>query len=199
MSTVMSNTRDQILDAAERCFYEHGITATGVDALAEEAGVSKRTLYNHFGSKDAVVTAYLQRREDRWRRRLAHALEGVDSPIERVLAYVRSYCENGGLDDYRGCPFINASAELADESHPGVAVIRGSVANIESGVAAILADAGVEDPESLAQQILLVLEGAMSVSGIRRTGDAYDTAETFVESLVREAMPREKAGSGNQR
>lgn len=176
--------RDRILDAAERCFYDKGITATGVDRLAEEAGVSKRTLYNHFLSKDDVVAAYLQRREDRWRQRLADALEGLESPAERIVAYVRAYCEHDELGGYRGCPFINASAELADESHPGVAVIRGSVANVESGVAEILADAGVDDPRALAAQILLVLEGAMSVSGIRRSGDAYDTAEATIRSLV---------------
>ncbi len=183
------DVRTRILDAAERLFYERGITATGVDALAEAADVSKRTLYNHFGSKEGVVTAYLQRREDRWQQRLAAALEGAETPTERILAYVSSYCDYVGDNDFRGCAFINASAELSNESHPGVAVIRDSIGNVEQGVAEILAEAEVDDPEELASQILVVLEGAMSVAGIRRNDDAYDTAERLILSLIAGRMP----------
>lgn len=184
-----ANVRTRILDAAERLFYEQGITATGVDALARRADVSKRTLYNHFGSKEGVVTAYLERREARWQERLAEALEGAQTPTERILAYVRSYCESNDLNDFRGCAFINASAELSDESHRGLGVIRGSISGVERGVADILADAGVPDPEELAGQILVVLEGAMSVSGIRRNGDAYETAERLILSLIADRLP----------
>lgn len=188
----MSNdVRTRILDGAQRLFYERGITATGVDALAEAADVSKRTLYNHFGSKEGLVTAYLERRERRWRERLEAALEGKKTPTEQVLAYVRSYCEDNELDDFRGCAFINASAELTDESHPGVAVIRGSIANIERGLAKILEEAGVARAEELAGQILVVLEGAMSVAGIRRNGDAYEVAERLIRSLIADRLPVE--------
>lgn len=183
------DVRARILDAAERLFYERGITATGVDALAEAANVSKRTLYNHFGSKEGVVTAYLQRREASWQRRVAAALEGAETPTERILAYVRSYSDYIGDNDFRGCAFINASAELSDESHPGVAVIRQSIDNIEHGVAEILANVGVDAPEELAEQILVVLEGAMSVAGIRRDDGAYDTAERLILSLIASHMP----------
>lgn len=180
----MSDIRTRILNAAERCFYEEGLTATGVDTLAAEAGVSKRTLYNHFASKDEVITAYLQRREERWRERLSKALEGATTPSEQIVSYVRSYCEHDDLHGYRGCPFINASAELADPDHPGVAVIQESVSRIERDIADILKDAGIRDANEVARQILLVLEGASSVSGVRRNGDAYDTAELLVRSLV---------------
>lgn len=186
--------RDRILDAAERCFYERGITATGVDALAEEAGISKRTLYNHFGGKDEVVTAYLERREQRWRDRLDEALTGVDGPIERIVAYVRTYCRNDDLGGERGCPFINAAAELPGSSHPGLAVIQGSVANVEDGITEILREAGVHRPAELAGRLVLVLEGAMSVAGIRRDGGAYAIAEDLVRDMV-EAALRERTGN----
>lgn len=186
--------RDRILDAAQRCFYERGITATGVDALAEEAGISKRTLYNHFGGKDEVVTAYLERREQRWRDRLDEALTGVDDPVERIVSYVRTYCRNDDLGGERGCPFINAAAEFPGSSHPGLAVIQGSVANVEQGIAEILREAGVRRPEGLAGRLLLVLEGAMSVAGIRRDGAAYAVAEDLVRDMVESAL-RERAGN----
>lgn len=176
----------RILEAARRCFYRDGITATGVDTLAEEAGVSKRTLYNHFGSKDGLVTAYLERREDRWRRRLAAGLEQAgDDPLERLLAYVRGYGRTIEDEDFRGCAFINAAAELADDSHPALGVVRGSIANVERGVRQILDDAGVADPGRLAAQILVILEGASSVAGIRRSQDAYADAEAAITDLVR--------------
>lgn len=87
VSTKTRDVRTEILDAAERC-----ITATGVNTLAEEADVSKRTLYNHFGSKDEVVAAYMQRRVERFDQRLAARLEEAQKPMERLLAYVEEYC-----------------------------------------------------------------------------------------------------------
>jgi AcrR family transcriptional regulator len=184
--TGRGDVHTRILEAARRCFYRDGITATGVDTLAEEAGVSKRTLYNHFGSKDGLVTAYLERREDRWRRRLAAALdEAGGDPLERLLAYVRGYGRTIEGEDFRGCAFINAAAELADTSHPALGVVRGSIENVERGVRQILDDAGVADPERLAAQILVILEGASSVAGIRRSHDAFADAEAAITALVR--------------
>lgn len=180
----------RILEAARRCFYRDGITATGVDTLAEEAGVSKRTLYNHFGSKDGLVTAYLERREDRWRRRLATGLEQAgDDPLERLLAYVRGYARSIEGEDFRGCAFINAAAELADASHPALGVVRGSIENVERGVRQILDGAGVADPDRLAAQVLVILEGAISVAGIRRSYDAFADAEAAIRDLVRPHLP----------
>lgn len=190
--------RSRILEAARRCFYRDGITATGVDTLADEAGVSKRTLYNHFGSKDGVVTAYLEFREARWRRRLTGELEHAgDDPLDRLRAYVRGYGRTIEDEDFRGCGFINAAAELADASHPALAVVRGSIANVERGVRQILDDAGVADAGRLAAQILVILEGAIAVAGIRRSHYVFADAEAAVVDLVRPHLRRAAApGAG---
>src|SRR5919106_5621483 len=90
-STTRTNKRDQILDAACLCFYERGITATGVDTIAAAADVSKRTLYNHFRSKDDLVLAYIELRDRQWRRTLEARLEDVTAPVDRILAYFDSY------------------------------------------------------------------------------------------------------------
>lgn len=180
------DVHSRILKAARRCFYRDGITATGVDTLAAEAGVSKRTLYKHFRSKDGLVTAYLQRREEQWRGRLSEGLEEAgDEPIERLLAYVRGYGQATEEDDFRGCGFINAAAELADVDHPALSVVRGSIDHVEQGLRHILEDAGVTDRDRLAAQILLILEGAVTVAGIRRSHDAFTVAEAAVIDLVR--------------
>lgn len=185
-ATGTADLRARMLDAAQRCFYRDGINATGVDALALEAGVSKRTLYNHFGSKDGLVTAYLQRREERWQRRLAAGLHSSgDDALQRLLAYARGYGQPVPGERIRGCAFINAAAEFADDDHPALGVVRGSIENVERGVRQILRDAGVADPARLANQILLILEGASAVAGIRRTDAAYADAERMIEDLVR--------------
>lgn len=184
-ATAIDDLRTRMLDAAQRCFYRDGINATGVDALAQEAGVSKRTLYNHFGSKDGLVTAYLERREERWRRRLAAGLEvSGDDALQRLLAYARGYGQPVPGERIRGCAFINAAAELADDDHPALGVVRASIENVERGVRQILRDAGVADPARLAAQILLILEGASAVAGIRRNDAAYADAERMIEELV---------------
>ncbi|MBF4162649.1 TetR/AcrR family transcriptional regulator [Nocardioides acrostichi] len=166
--------RERILSAAERCFYRQGITATGVDGLAEEAAVSKRTLYNHFGSKEGLVSAYLAAREERWQRRLAELLEEAgEDPLERVLAYARGYArlpaQQDGVD-FRGCALVNAAAELADGDDPVLVTVQQSLVNVQRGVRQILLDAGLGDPlaRRLAGQVLIVLEGAVAVGGIHR-------------------------------
>src|SRR6266545_7273722 len=112
--TTRTNKREQIIDAARRCFYERGITATGVDTIAAAAGVSKRTLYNHFASKDDLVLAYIELREHRWRKILEERLEATADPIGRILVYFDAYFGLPYDEDFRGCAFINAAAEIPD-------------------------------------------------------------------------------------
>ncbi len=186
----VDGTRTRIIDAARRCFYRDGITATGVDTLADEAGVSKRTLYNQFGSKDGLITAYLQRREDRWRRKLVDRLEKTsDDPIERVLAYVDGYADPPEDEEFRGCAMVNAAAELVDDKHPALGVIRSSLDNIERGIQTILAEAGVTESEKVAAQVLLALEGSLNVAGIRRSDEAFDCAQSLIIEVVSRHLP----------
>src|SRR3954471_5577840 len=101
---------ERVLAAADRLFYAHGIRAVGVDAIAAEAGVSKRTLYNHYSSKDALIAAYLTGRFRHMTPSDAPALEqilGVFDRLERVF----------GSTGFRGCPFVNAVAEISDPKH----------------------------------------------------------------------------------
>ncbi|MFJ5111038.1 TetR/AcrR family transcriptional regulator [Streptomyces sp. NPDC088551] len=121
------------LEAASRLFYERGIHAVGVDLIAAEAGVTKKTLYDRFGSKDQLVVEYLAARDERWRAFLAERLEAV-SPgpddvrppgVERVLAVFdasRAWME---ANSPRGCSMVNAHAEIDDRGHPAYSVIAG--------------------------------------------------------------------------
>jgi AcrR family transcriptional regulator len=175
----------RILRAAAVCFYRDGIWATGVDALAAEAGVSKRTLYNHFGSKDSVVAAYLRQREERWHARLEKLWEEMgDDPIEQVVAYVRAYARPVQPEVFRGSAFINAAAELADEESEPLEVIQHSLDRLEAGIRSILEDAGYQEAEALARRVLYLLEGAVAVGGARRDAAPLGDAERMIRDLL---------------
>ena len=180
----------RILDAAARCFYRDGIWATGVDALAAEAGVSKRTLYNHFGSKDSVIAAYLRQREGYWQAALDALWDEMgDDPIERIVANVRAYARPVEPELFRGSAFINAAAELADEDSEALGVIQHSLDRMEAGIASILRDAGYPRPDDLARLVLYLLEGAVVVGGVRRSAAALDDAEQMIRTILERQAP----------
>ncbi len=181
---------NRILDAAALCFYRDGIWATGVDALAAEAGVSKRTLYNHFGSKDGVIAAYLRQREGYWQSALdALCAEIGDDPVGRIVAYVHAYARPVEPELFRGSAFINAAAELADEDSEALGVIQHSIDRMEEGIASILESAGYVRAEELARLVTYLLEGAVVVGGARRSAAALDDAERMIRDLLKQHAP----------
>lgn len=184
------DVHNRILDAAALCFYRDGIWATGVDALAAEAGVSKRTLYNHFGSKDGVIAAYLRQREDYWHAALDALWDEMgDDPIERIVANVRAYARPVEPELFRGSAFINAAAELADEDGEALGVIQHSLDRMEAGIASILEEGGYAQPDDLARLLLYLLEGAVVVGGARRSAAALDDAEQMIRDLLKQHAP----------
>ncbi|MGE0724800.1 MAG: TetR/AcrR family transcriptional regulator, partial [Alphaproteobacteria bacterium] len=102
--------RARILDAADRLFYGTGVRAIGVDSVAAEAGISKRTLYNHFASKDALIEAYLARRS-------VPLPAPAGDPLAEIMASFDRLEETFRRGDFRGCPFVNAVAEIGDRRH----------------------------------------------------------------------------------
>src|SRR5579859_6258818 len=103
--------KERILETADRLFYLKGIRAIGVDTIAAEIGISKRTLYNHFPSKDALITAYLTRR--------ITPVDASDAPpAAQILGAFDRLEQSFGRPGYRGCPFVNAVAEIGEPGHP---------------------------------------------------------------------------------
>lgn len=154
----------RILDTASALFYEHGIHAVGVDTIAARSGITKRTLYDRFGSKDALVTAYLRTRHEAWWDDLERRID--QAPAPRALAVFDAYASTG-LPSARGCAFLNAAGELPLD-HPGQAVIREHKTAVRRRLGELLhidhPDLG--DPESLAEHLFLLLEGAIAHRGV---------------------------------
>ena len=171
-------TRKRLLDATAQLTYEQGVTATGVDAIAERAGVTKRTLYQHFGSKDELVGASLAWRDERSVERLRWA---ASERAERdgappILAMFDVLQDMFALPMWRGCAFQNAALEISDPDHPAHAVMASQASRRRGLVADLL---GRDD--ELADEIALVLEGTMAVSG---TGGDARPARRLVERLL---------------
>lgn len=172
------------LDAASRLFYEHGIHAVGVDRIAAEAGVTKKTLYDRFGSKEQIVVEYLAGRDERWRvfldERLAAAPPSPAEHIDAVFAASRDWAEANGA---RGCSMINAHAEIDDPAHPAYAVITGQKAWMlelfTSLAREVLAPGGAtasEAADRLARTLMLLHEGALATHGLGVFPDALGLA-----------------------
>ena len=172
--------KERILQTADKLFYLQGIRAIGVDTIAAEIGISKRTLYNHFPSKDALIAAYLQ-------RRFVHASPSDKPPAEQILATFDSLERRFAARDFRGCPFVNAVAELGPADR---AVKKIAVAFKESRRLWFrdrLTELGVRDAEALATQLVLLVDGSIAQDLVRDDPAMARAAKDAAKVLLRNA------------
>jgi AcrR family transcriptional regulator len=153
--------RDRILAAAGALFYRHGIRAVGVEAIAEAARTNKMTLYRHFDSKDELVAEYLrqsaQAADSCWAR-FAQAHPG--DPPAQLRAWLEEMAAHVASNDERGCPLVNAAVELPQKDHPARRVIEEHKVAQRTRLVALCAAAGLDEPDLLADELYLLLEGA---------------------------------------
>ncbi|QUC58399.1 TetR/AcrR family transcriptional regulator [Streptomyces sp. A2-16] len=165
--------RERVLDAAEELFYGRGIQSVGMDEIRGASGVSLKRLYQLFPAKEQLVEAYLERRDGRWRGRLAEFVERRADPVERILA-VYDWLERWfGEDGFRGCAWINSYGELGATSDRVASRVRAHKEAFGDYLAALVTDAG--RPAALAGPLFLLAEGAMVTAGI--TGSTRPAAE----------------------
>jgi AcrR family transcriptional regulator len=153
--------RERILAAARALFYRRGIHVVGVDAIAEAAGTNKMTLYRHFASKDVLIAACLReltREFDVAWETIAAAHAG--DPKGQLLAWLRHVCDFKENEAERGCALANAAVELPDKDHPARLVIREAKSAHRERLVGLCRDAGLIDPEGLADETQLLWEGA---------------------------------------
>jgi AcrR family transcriptional regulator len=153
--------RARILAAAGELFYRHGIRAVGVDAIAEAAGTNKMTLYRHFASKDELVSEYLRQSahaaDECWER-FAQAHPG--DPRAQLRAWLEEMAGHLAEPDERGCALANAAIELPDKDHPARRVIEEFKRAHRMSLVRLGQDADLSEPELLADELHLLLEGA---------------------------------------
>ena len=169
---------DRILAAADRLFYRKGIRAVGVDAVAAEAGISKRSLYDTFASKDALVAAYL-------RQRIRPFVRSDEPPAQQVLALFDQLQARFEAAGFRGCPFVNAVAELGEDCDSVRAIAARYKADRRRHIADLLDQAGAADPDALAGQIALLFEGAIAAMLVGQDASAAALARDAAAVLMR--------------
>lgn len=152
--------QERILETADRLFYGQGIRAVGVDTIAAEIGISKRTLYNHFPSKDDLIVAYLS-------RRLRPAPPSDRPPLEQILGAFDRLERTIATGVFRGCPFVNAVAELKEPAHAANKIALAFKEQRRAWFQDLLTKLGVANADSLSMQFLILIDGAIAAAIVR--------------------------------
>lgn len=190
--------RANILAAAERLFYHEGIGAVGVDAVAEAAGVTKRTLYYHFASKEELIAAYLDARDEMTLNALrAASNDAAADPGDRILGVFDFVQRWAATADYHGCPFNNAVAEQS--MGPKVtAIARRHKATVKSWFSQQAGEGGASDTDAVGAQLLVLLDGALNGAAVSGSPEAAAVARAMAETVL-EAAEIAFAGRSIQR
>ena len=182
----------RILETADRLFYLQGIRAVGVDTIAAEIGISKRTLYNHFPSKDRLIAAYLA-------RRFVQPPISDKPPVEQILGTFDLLERRFSAKDFRGCPFVNAVAELGAEDR---AVKEIAIAFKESRrvwFRDLLMQLGAADADGLATQLVLLVDGSIAQDLVRDDPSMARAAREAARVLLANAGIRPDSGSAAEK
>lgn len=183
------NLQQHILQTASALFYSQGIKATGVDAIVKAAGTTKMSLYKYFPSKDDLVLAHLAKSREAMLDRLTKGIEAHGGEArQKLLAVFGVFEEILASPEFRGCPFINASAEFAQCDNP----VQQAAADFSLEFRQLLADlaqqAGAANPQQLSQQLALLISGAIVSEQVRRQSGAMSTAAAAAEVLINNSL-----------
>ena len=156
---------ERLFDVAAELFYKESIRSVGVETIVKQAGVSKITLYRNYESKDALIVAYLEDRNETYWRTLDRLLEKQEGhPRAQLTALIEYIADRTTTPGYRGCPFINYAAEFPDPLHPGHEIATANKQRMRDRLAGLVKAIGVGDAQPLADALFLIIEGAYASS-----------------------------------
>jgi AcrR family transcriptional regulator len=182
-----SEARQRILETADRLFYQEGIRAVGIDRIIAEAGIAKMSLYRHFPSKDDLILAVLQYREQGVLEFFRSAMERhgkkIKRPLRAFFAALKEWFESPG---FRGCAFQNAAVELADPAHPGTEFVRGHKERFSEFLRGLVEETVGKAAANVAPAVTILVEGAVVTAVVQGKPDAADVARDAALKLVSE-------------
>ena len=181
--TRSTEMRERILETADRLFYGQGIRAVGVDTVAAEIGISKRTLYNYFPSKDELIVAYLS-------RRLRPTPPSDLPPVQQILGNFERLERTFATGVFRGCPFVNAVAELKEPAHAANKIALAFKEQRRLWFRDLLVRLEVDDPDTLAMQLQILADGAIATALVRGDPKVARTAGDAARVLLAAAGVR---------
>lgn len=189
MTIDTATAQQQVLDAADALFYERGVQAVGMDAIRSASGVSLKRLYQLFPSKDHLVEAYLDKRDQQWKTMLAEHVDAATDPRERILA-VFDFLHTWFLEkSFRGCAFINSFGELGTVSPRVAELARKHKAGFRDALTELAAAAGAGDPQRLADYLILLSEGAITTSAFSESPEPATRAREAAQLLMDANLP----------
>ena len=185
-ATFEPQARERILDTAYELFSRRGVRDVGVDEVIASAGVAKATLYRHFPSKDDLVLAFLERREQRWTHEWleTEAKRRGATPEEQLLAIFDVFGEWFRRDDFEACAFINVLLEMGTDHSAGKACV-GHLEHIRAIVSGLAEEAGLDDPESFARSCHILMKGSI-VSAAEGDVEAAQRGQSMARCLIEE-------------
>ncbi|MFH8981592.1 TetR/AcrR family transcriptional regulator [Streptomyces varsoviensis] len=181
-------TRARVLASAVQLFYERGVHDVGVDEIAQHAGASKLTIYRNFGSKDGLVEAALRDRSDRIHLWLTDQLAATAPGRERVLALFDLLTVWYARDGYRGCAVVNTAVETRHQDGPVRQLPRLHLARYRDLLERLLTEADIANPAPLARRLLILIEGATTITAIDGDPTAGEDARATAELLLDAAV-----------
>ncbi|GAA0536215.1 TetR/AcrR family transcriptional regulator [Paractinoplanes ferrugineus] len=181
------SARERLLTAADELFYAEGVHTVGIDRIIERAGVAKASLYSCFGSKEELVRAYLENRHQIRRQRILAGLERFESPRDRLLGVFDVLGALTATPGFRGCPFYNASAESVAEGGAVEQVSNANRAWTRGLFTELARDAGVPDPPALADQLMILYDGASVGARMDKQPGAATLSRQMAEHMLNAA------------
>ncbi|GGI00040.1 TetR/AcrR family transcriptional regulator [Arthrobacter liuii] len=181
--------RRNVLEVATRLFYEQGIRAVGMDTVVKECGVGNATIYRQYPTKDALATAYVQGRADAWFERMEQAAGESSSPAGRLMAVFEVLAGDTAGPTYRGCPMLNTNTEFPEGGHPAHLVAVEHKQQVRDWFRALAVDAGVPDPDRLADELLIILNGAYATAAVLDGATYGQRALHLARLLIDNACP----------
>src|SRR5262245_3050944 len=193
MSTTRASTsaaKQRLLDTADRLFYQDGIRAVGIDRIIAEAEVAKMTLYNHFPSKDDLILAVLQYREEQVLQFFHSAMERhgkrTKDKLRAFFAALKEWFESPG---FRGCAFQNAAVELADPTHAGTQYVRDHKRRFADLLRGFVEESAGKSAAKLVPAVALLVEGAIVAAVVHGSPEAAEVARDAALRLVEGSKP----------
>jgi AcrR family transcriptional regulator len=184
------NKRDELVRKALDAFYKNGFTATGMDMLVKETGVSKTSMYKHFRTKDELILAVLRLRDERFRDWLYRRMDelGGDTPRGKLIALFDALREWFGETYFQGCMFIKASAEFQKEDCPINMQSAEHKRILLDYFTTLCSAAGAQNPRDLAYQLLILKEGAIILAAMKHTTEPALHAKLAAQILLSAAL-----------
>ncbi|AMP02168.1 bacterial regulatory s, tetR family protein [Collimonas arenae] len=179
-----NETQKKILEATERLIYAGGICATGMDLIVKTSGVARKSIYRYFLNKDELVAEVLRRRDERWMQWFTDETNRANTPTERLLSMF-SVLEKWFVSaDFRGCAFINAAGEIGDADDPIRAVAKEHKIKLLNFLRQLAEECRVEDPAELASELLVLVDGAITVALVTGNKESARSAQNVARKLL---------------